>query len=80
MEIKNFTRYIEIFSNVTDEMLFRMELVIDVDKLKNIIRSDDDDPMIFGNYLLTKSNLEKLGINVYSEEISVYISTDASYL
>lgn len=78
-KVKSITRYIEVFSNITDELLFRIKVSTDVNELRNIIDFDDDDPLVYGLYRLTNANLEMLGIENHSDDISFLIGSEAEY-
>ncbi|ERH27744.1 hypothetical protein HMPREF9065_01074 [Aggregatibacter sp. oral taxon 458 str. W10330] len=56
--MKKLRRYIEIYSNVTDELLVRIEVKIDKNQINKYITCDLDDPDVLGVYSLNNKELE----------------------
>ena len=70
-------RYIEIYSNVTDEILLRIEIKIGANQIKEFISIDSDDPDVLGVYSLNDNALKKFGITNYDEtSISFFITSE----
>ncbi|OOF72732.1 DUF7683 domain-containing protein [Rodentibacter caecimuris] len=60
--MKELERYIEIYNNLTDELLARIKVNIDQDDIKKHISVDIDDPLVLGVYQLSNENLSNFGI------------------
>jgi hypothetical protein len=70
-------RYIEIYSNVTDEILLRIEIKIGANQIKEFISIDSDDPDALGVYSLNDNDLKKFGITNYDgASISFFITSE----
>ena len=78
--MKKLRRYIEIYSNVTDELLVRIEVKIDKDQIKKYITCDLDDPDVLGVYPLNNKELECFGIiNCDNGSISFFITSEEEF-
>ena len=70
-------RYIEIYSNVNDDILLRIEIKIGANQIKEFISIDSDDPDVLGVYSLNDNDLKKFGITNYDEtSISFFITSE----
>ncbi|OOF61097.1 hypothetical protein [Rodentibacter sp. Ppn85] len=75
--MKELERYIEIYNNLTDELLARIKVNIDQDDIKKHISVDIDDPLVLGVYQLSNENLSNFGIINYDEGyISFFLTSE----
>ncbi|TCP92061.1 hypothetical protein EDC44_12814 [Cricetibacter osteomyelitidis] len=56
-----FTRFIEVFDNKTEQLIFKIIINKDLKELRKIINFDKDDDEGLGIYELNQIQLEKLG-------------------
>lgn len=76
--MKGLKRYIEIYSNVTDELLVRIEVKMSANDIRQCIVCDSDDLDVLGVYSLTNEALECFGVTNYDEgNLSFFITSEA---
>lgn len=58
-----FIRLIEIYDNETDKIFCEIYINVDIDKLRSLVKFDDDDPDgLGGAYIFPTENLKNIGI------------------
>lgn len=74
--IMNVERYIEVYSNETDELLYSYKITIPDHLVIEIVSPDEDDEFAFFSYILTQEKVISLGGKYIIDE---YHNKDVGY-
>ncbi|NBI43655.1 hypothetical protein GVX76_09225 [[Haemophilus] felis] len=68
-------RYIEIYDNLSDELVMSILLEnISVEYIREVVNYDDDDIQVYGMYELENMQLKKFGISNFDKRLSFFIT------